>query len=48
MDKNIELLSNEELLELNGGVSVMSEETQVAGLQGWNNCCNVAKDEKDK
>ena len=40
IEVRIDILSSEEMLELTGGVRVVSEGTRGINLQGWSNCCN--------
>lgn len=43
-----ELLSDEELQKLHGGINVFNETTAgVTGLQGWSHCCNVKMESSD-
>jgi|GEM_PF-3740916 hypothetical protein len=39
--KIIDLLTDDELENLNGGINVYSEEEASKGVQGVNHCCNT-------
>ncbi len=41
--KKIDLLNEEELDKISGGINILSETVTTAGLQGWNTCCNTSE-----